>query len=199
MTSTFTYVPMYNLLFLHCSFVFLITIVCFALCEDVECSNWDYTIFPWRAPHTSDCRYILSHMPDIRPLSSAQDTLSIANPFFPSAQFIHGSCSITVELIDRTPTVDRMRKAIALQGWFLVNVAAAKIIAQCVDNRQPGAFSGYVDDTDQVYAVVVERNGWYPVWTYGRWRDMDDRAVNKDHPQYMGYHNGLFRRTIYHV
>ena len=167
--------------------------------EAVACFNWNSRTLSERAPNPSDCRHILNHLPDINHLSNSPNTISRSNAFFPNAQFIHSSFIIVIELIDTRPNVIRSSTAIALEGWHSMTRAAASIIVQCVDDGKSGFNSGYVGMTDQIYAVMVERNGWYPSLTYDQIRAMADGPANENLPRPVGHHNGLFGRTIYHI
>ena len=169
------------------------------LCLAVEC----YGLQPFKHPLPSDCRHILAHMPfssvTALPIEHTSSVFSI--PFFPIADFDHGTCSISLIFLDpaRNSRDRRLPDTMVPATWVLMREAAASIVRQCVDNGMNGAASDDIDTTEITWTVMITYAS-----TNDAQREYQKRALRSDGQRLVGraghfFRTSLFSRTFYFV
>ena len=151
----------------------------------------------------SDCSYIHAHIPSFH--APGPDSLIVSRtgsspsfPFFPTADFDHGSCSISLSVEDptrhRPPPV--LQSDLALEVWTKMKAGVTDIIKECIDEHMSGFDMGEVADLSWQVMITESR-------LTDSHREDQKREMEQNEPRSGGrvahYGNLLYSTTFYDV
>ena len=144
----------------------------------------------------SDCRHILTHLPfpstrnPHEPNLTGSDTLDPSSPFFPSATFLHGACSMVFDLRATATThpvpTSSIRTETAMSAWLQLRTIAERIMVQCTNKHLTGAKRGMMEGESLSYYVGIGPPNFHP-WGVGIPLRQQLRAM--DSPDYGTQHD----------